>query len=423
MNRERQLWWAAVTAAVLPMTLCGCTGRLRFVPQERISADNVDRLETVYRARLADYTWMNLQYLPLSLLIRERPSLICAAAVNSDRQVLYIQRQWGDPGRSSGFDTIDLNCGARVRHTRVPRYPDLSGTDPVATGDTHFDVKRGVAYNEGYLYSPPVAFGWRGTYEYADKFGESAHALLALDLRQDRPRVVAYNARLAPDPIADEHRLLIVLERQEFIDTHVAYVDRETGNLARELAIPDSDEKLQIVGGRGDYVLAVLNHRRPEKPVARCVLAPEGSAVKVIARRALEPETWPVAQVLDQDRGRWVCWETSHGKTWLRTYAVPSLELVGEHRSEWTYSGISLIPNSSIVAAVQLTSGRPAQLELFDLGSQAEIKRFALPPFEKDYDVWTIVTDADGKYVGACSTLGVQLFAVRLAASERANNR
>lgn len=384
-------------AGVTAMLLSGCTSaRVAFIPENPIDRSNVNKLRLVSCSK----------YEQESLLDRlsEGVHAIGPVAVDGRANLLYVHRKvhvglaWNSPVT---VDTYDLKSGGKIRETRIPYRPDLTGADTHSQSGAWLDTKYRAAYVER-------------------TGGMGLHQVMRLNLEEDTPAMVARDllTRLPPQPEADaEHVLLVVGEL--FKDEGVVFVNRATGAVTSSHTLANPEEnihrRLDVVGALGTSVLAVQDHGKGGFEIQ--VLQPDGPGLNVTARRRLD-YPWKAWVAMIDYRNHELLAVVEHApdsmhvtQPRLRGYAVPSLTVTREIPLEDSPDSIGRIDRLLFT----VNDRTPQVLNIIDLDTGKVLGRDKLNNCLNDdrMGTWNVFTDPDGLYVGVHGTHWIQLFAVK----------
>jgi hypothetical protein len=158
----------------------------------------------------------------------------------------------------------------------------------------------------------------------------------------------------------------------------------------------------------GEHVITTSYLPEVRSSSRRLVLSPDGDSLKVVSERAIEPDSaaWDLVHA---EHSWWITRsEPEAGKSLVRVYVIPTLEIVGEWELNSSGYGWALVPSSDLLVIARREG--PA-LELRDVRTGQLVVRRALKPFTIA-ESWFPVTDESGYYVGAHTKFGVQLFAI-----------
>ncbi len=162
-----------VIFAQLVLAPVGCASLSRppapFLPTEAITAENAPRLAHLVSWRLADHS--------LAELLVDPARAIGPIAVDADRQAVLVNRHIGTGSRMRrpvGIEEYALTDGRLLRTTRIPAYPDLTGSGRASSRDVMFDLSRRQAY---------LTCGWETRRDSHGPFHENDTPAGPVDLR------------------------------------------------------------------------------------------------------------------------------------------------------------------------------------------------------------------------------------------------
>lgn len=378
---------------------------LQFVPTERISLENLDRLELVLKWKVNSAS-----------LHGELPNAVQGVAVDGAGRVLYLhlQRNLDSLLSPAGIFTYDLQTGRRLRRTRVPERLDMSGDRRNAYGHSFIDVKRKVA--------------WYSTVMDPNPADRSIDVLMELDLTQDRPRLLANDMGLARFPDLGDGKLLLWSNKPGAWQKGLAFLDGATGRIEGPYELPQtSTVNWDAVGGAGAYVVAEM-HEHDELPDGTtrgttnlAVLMVKDERLAIVAKKDLQNDTGSLNQAIDRWGKRWVVVRESNevpsssgpAPAPIEVYGIPDLQPLGRLPG-FVDARVGVLRDLRIVVALPREKDR--SLVLLDEKTGRHLRRLSIPIGKQNDrldDFWRAFVDPDGFFIGAYGAHSVALFAIR----------
>lgn len=391
--------WSLVASIAVIAPAAGCP-RLKFEPREKITAENLERLETVL-------AWQVRAFVP-----GPHPAdPIKQIAVDGQRGILYLHcHRWGyglEMLKSAGIFAYDMRSGKEIRHIRVPTLLDMSGSAKNASGRCVFDFDNQVAW-------------------YACRL-EDSDVVLRLDLKKDQPRIVARDLEFADEAHPGDGRLLLATADRWHQSRRVCWFDPATEKLDQPVELPREVEWTWI-GAAGNHIVGLTSDHPddnggsdPNKPMVWQVLKIDNERIEVLANRPLDyskeqPGTWTYF-TLDPVNNRLLTLSAplEHPdavKQPLEVYELPTLNVICNGGSFYS-TRIVPVAKSRLIMLLQ---GR-SSTEVLILDERAcKVRKqldFASAGVSQTAETWTPFSDASGQFVGVYGDRGVVLFAVR----------
>ncbi len=402
------------TSAVLCLILAatGCAPRALFRPAELIHRDNLERLTTVYRAKLGSFAAHHLLHGGLSYFV-ERPTLLADGAVDGERRLLYFRKETGDFGSGRGIHVVELDTG-RVRQMPAGWGVYLTGGASRVSAGTFFDVSHETVYIETILTMRNALAG-------TDPGGQAGpvplreygrpRALVRTTPDHSRARLIAYNALLPQNAAVSDEQFLVLLEEGLGSAVRVGLADRRDGRILRSLLMPEVNretDELRVAGGVGQTVLAIHRHKESVREARLLALHPDGKELRVAAEVDCGDE-YPIGLLVDLPTSRaFLFVQIGAERYGVRAFDAATLRPLFRTEDVPHVHLTALIPGTTILAYVP---DKPNRLALVDLESGETLRELTLQPFGSHDHFWRAISDPTCRYIGAMSERGVHLFA------------